>query len=254
MRLRDRVALVTGSSRGIGAAIACRLAADGAKVVLHATTASESLLGVATAIGEGGGHGSIVTGDFATADGPARVVHEALDILVNNAAVSRYQLVQDQTVEAIDFELHVNLRATILTAAEFARLTNSKVGRIINVSSAAGRHPAYGRSVYSASKGGMEAFTRSIAQELGERGITVNAVAPGTTVTEMFEMNEKQQGENWRELFAKWTALRRVGRPSDIADIVAFMASDDARWLTGCTLSADGGLVTTGTNIVTYSR
>jgi 3-oxoacyl-[acyl-carrier protein] reductase len=100
----------------------------------------------------------------------------------------------------------------------------------------------------------MEAFTRSIAQEVGERGITVNAVAPGTTVTEMFEAAERQQKNNWRELFARWAAMRRLGQPEDIADIVAFVASDDARWLTGNTLAADGGLVTTGTNITTYTK
>ncbi|KQX23509.1 MULTISPECIES: SDR family NAD(P)-dependent oxidoreductase [unclassified Sphingomonas] len=253
--LSGRVALVTGSSRGIGAAIAVRLAADGARVVLHASKDGREATKVAEAIGAAGGIASVVLGDLSTAEAPIEIVraafglHGALDILVNNAAVSEYGLVQDFTADRIDFELALNLRAVLLTTAEFARVTASPHGRIINISSAAGRHPAHGRSVYSATKGAMEAFTRSAAQELGARAITVNAVAPGTTVTELFEANERKDSRDWRGLFARWTALGRVGQPQDIADIVAFVASDDARWLTGNTLSADGGLVTTGVNI-----
>ena len=260
MRLKDRVALVTGSSRGIGAAIATRLAADGAKVIVHASTKPDQAEQVAQSIRNAGGSAAVVLGDLSTREAPIQIVqeafavHGALDILVNNAAISVYRMVRDQTAEAIDAVLNINQRAVILGTSEFVRLTQSPHGRVINISSAAGRHPAYGRSVYSATKGAMEAFTRSAAQELGERGITVNAVAPGTTVTEMFEEAERQQEINFQELFARWTALRRVGQSEDIADIVAFVASDDARWLTGNTLSADGGLVTTGVNIVTYSR
>jgi 3-oxoacyl-[acyl-carrier protein] reductase len=259
MRLRDRTALVTGSSRGIGAGIARRLAADGASVVVHASFKPDQAEQVAQAIRDAGGRAGVVIGDLSDAEAPRRLVREAfemfgaLDILVNNAAVSEHRLVRDQTAEVIDRELAVNLGAVILATAEFARVTQSKAGRVINISSGAGRHPAYGRSVYSASKGGMEAFTRSAALELGERGITVNVVAPGTTVTEMFESAEVKQEKNWRELFSRWTALRRIGQPEDIADIVAFVASDDARWLTGNTLGADGGLVTTGSNITTFT-
>lgn len=260
-RLAGRVALVTGSSRGIGAAIARRLAADGAKLVVHASRNPDQAEDVASAIRADGGAATVVLGDLETAEAPARIVQEAaaafggIDILVNNAALSEYRPVTDLTAETVDRVLHINQRAMMLAVAEFARVTRSPYGRVINISSAAGRHPAFGRSVYSATKGAMEAFTRSAAQELGHRGITVNAVAPGTTATEMFEEGERLAPDtDFRALFAKWTALRRVGEPADIADIVAFVASDDARWLTGDTLIADGGLVTTGTNIVTYSR
>lgn len=258
--LKDRVALVTGSSRGIGAAIAVRLAADGARVMLHASRDSSEADKVADAINHAGGSAKVTLGDLSMPEVPAALVEATvaafggIDILVSNAAVSQFCLVQDQTVERVDFELALNLRAVILATGAFARLTASPHGRIINISSAAGRHPAHGRSVYSATKGAMEAFTRSTAQELGERGITVNAVAPGTTVTELFEENERKDPRDWRALFSRWTALGRVGQPQDIADIVAFVASDDARWLTGNTLSADGGLVTTGVNIARNSQ
>jgi 3-oxoacyl-[acyl-carrier protein] reductase len=259
-RLSGRVALVTGSSRGIGAAIAIRLAADGAKLAIHASSKPDQAEEVAQAIRDHGGEAMVVIGDLSTPDAPRRIVREtfdafrAIDILVNNAAVSEYCLVRDHEIERVDFELSLNLRAFILSTAEFANLTASPHGRVINISSVAGKHAAYGRSIYSASKGAMEAYTRSAAQELGERGITVNAVAPGTTVTGLFEQNEVNDPRDWRGLFARWTALRRVGMPDDIADIVAFVASDEARWLTGNVLAADGGMVTTGVNIATFSQ
>lgn len=258
-RLAGRVALVTGSSRGIGAAIAKRLAADGAKVVVHASRTPDDAEKVAAAIRGGGSEAAIVLGDLSTPDAPIRIVREAfeafgaIDILVNNAAISNYCLVKDHDIARVDFELALNLRAFILSTTEYVKLTQSPHGRVINISSVAGQHAAYGRSIYSASKGAMESYTRSAAQELGERGITINAVAPGTTVTDLFEENEANDPRDWRGLFGRWTALRRVGAPADIADIVAFVASDDARWLTGNTLSADGGMVTTGVNIATYS-
>jgi 3-oxoacyl-[acyl-carrier protein] reductase len=260
MRLTDRVALVTGSSRGIGAAIAKRLAADGAKVILHASATRERAEEVASAIRGEGGSADIVIGNLEGRDTPARIVgeafavHGALDILVNNAAVMVPSPVAAPNVETIDLELAVNVRAVILTTAEFARLTQSPHGRIINISSIAGSHGSYGRSVYSAAKGAMEAYTRAVALELGERGITVNAVAPGTTRTEVLEQTETNEGRSWSEIVSRWTALRRLGRPEDIADIVAFLASDEGRWLTGITLAASGGAVAAGSTIAALTE
>lgn len=259
MRLKDRVALVTGSSRGIGAEIARRLAADGARVIVHSGQTPDRAARVVDEIREAGGSATVVMGDLADRATPERVVKEAyaaygaLDILVNNAAIANYCLLRDQTDDQIEHELAIDLRAVIVTTREFIKLTKSSHGRIINISSLAGLHSAYGRSVYSAAKGGMEAFTRSVAQEVGERGITVNAVAPGGTATEAFEAAEAAEAKGMGALMARWTALRRLGLPSDIADIVAFVASDDARWLTGNTLAADGGIVTSGINITTFS-
>ena len=260
MRLKDRVALVTGSSRGIGAGIAYRLAAGGAKLIIHSGSTPDDAEKVAREIRDTGGNASVVMGNLAERETPARVVrdafaiHGALDILVNNAAIANYRLIKDQTLETMEHELAIDLHAIIMTTSEFVRLTQSPYGRVINISSTAGLHSAYGRSVYSAAKGGMEAFTRSVAQEVGERGITVNAVAPGGTATEALEKAEAELKIDYRGIMAPWMAMRRIGQVDDIADIVAFVASDDARWLTGNTLSADGGSVTTGINIVTYSQ
>lgn len=254
MRLAGRVAFVTGSSRGIGAAIARRLASDGAKLVLHARGDPARANAVAEEIRAGGGSAAIVTGNLAEGETAMRVVqdafavHGALDILVCNAGGGEPGLAVDKSVESIDRILALNLRAVILSTTEFARLTQSPHGRVVLISSGVATHPAYGATILAAAKAGAEAFMRSVAQELGERGITLNTVAPGTTRTEMIE------GQSWPEKIPKWSALKRIGEPEDIADIVAFLASDEARWLTGVTMAANGGLITTAANILAHDR
>ncbi len=250
MRLRNRVALVTGSSRGIGAAIARKLAAEGAAVVLHASETPEKAEAVAESIRAAGGDARVVLGDLTTEEAPARIVreafafHGALDILVCNAGGSKGGLVVDQQLDDINQGIALNLRAVMLSTAEFARLTQSEHGRVVLISSGAAAHPAYGASLLSAAKAGAEAFIRATAQELGSRGITANTVAPGTTRT------DRIAGQAWTDKVPPWTALRRLGEPEDIADIVAFVVSDEARWLTGATLPASGGLITTAANIL----
>jgi 3-oxoacyl-[acyl-carrier protein] reductase len=260
MRLKDRVALVTGSSRGIGAEIARRLAADGAKLVLHARSSPEKVEQVVAEIRGAGGTADIVLGDLETGDAPARIVrqafaiHGALDILVNNAGGGSGGRVTQLDLDRVDRMLSANLRAVILATAEFARLTESPHGRVVVISSGAATHPAFGSTVYAAAKAGAEAFARSAAQELGERGITLNSVAPGPTVTEMLTNSQSKEGRSWGETASRWAALRRLGRPDDIADIVAFLCSDEARWLTGTTIPANGGMVTTAANIIAYAQ
>ncbi|TGD71384.1 SDR family oxidoreductase [Mangrovimicrobium sediminis] len=254
MRLKGRIALVTGSSRGIGAAIAKKLAAEGASLVLHARETDEQAQQVAGAIRSAGGEAHIVLGDLTTPEAPLRVVqeafavHGALDILVCNAGGSRGGLVVNQQLADIDATLALNLRAVMLSVGEFARLTQSDQGRIVLISSGAAAHPAYGASGLSAAKAGAEAFIRAAAQELGERGITANTVAPGTTKT------DRIAGQAWTDKVPPWTALRRLGEPEDIADIVAFVVSHEARWLTGATLPASGGLLTTAANILALDQ
>ena len=260
MRLKDRIALVTGSSRGIGAEIARRLAADGARIVLHARSSPEKVEQVAAQIRAAGGTADIVLGDLETGDAPVRIVqqafavHGALDILVNNAGGGGGGRVIEQDLERIDRVLAVNLRAVMLATAEFARLTESPHGRVVVISSGAATHPAFGSSGYAAAKAGAEAFARSAAQELGERGITLNSVAPGPTMTDMVTNSQASEGRSWSDIARGWAALRRLGRPDDIADIVAFLCSDEARWLTGTTIPANGGMVTTAANIIAYAR
>jgi 3-oxoacyl-[acyl-carrier protein] reductase len=254
MRLSGRVAFVTGSSRGIGAAIARKLAADGAKLVLHARNDPARADAVAETIRAKGGSADVVLGDLVEGETASRVVQEAfavqgaLDILVCNAGGGEPGLAVDKTVPSIDKILALNLRAVILSTIEFARLTRSPHGRVILISSGSATHPAYGATIYAAAKAGAEAFMRSVAQELGERGITLNTVAPGTTRTEMIE------GQTWPDRIPKWAALKRIGEPEDIADIVAFLASDEARWLTGVTLAANGGLITTAATLLALDR
>jgi 3-oxoacyl-[acyl-carrier protein] reductase len=254
MRLAGRVAFITGSSRGIGAAIARKLAADGAKVVLHARSDSTRADALADEIRNGGGEAEVVLGDLLESEIASRVVrdafavHDALDILVCNAGGGEPGLAVDKTVDAIDRILTLNLRAVILSTIEYARLTKSKHGRVILISSGSASQPAYGATIYAAAKAGAEAFIRSVAQELEERGITLNTVAPGTTRTEMIA------GQTWPEKIPKWAALKRIGEPEDIADIVAFLASDEARWLTGVTIAANGGLITTAATLLALDR
>ncbi|HMO67188.1 MAG TPA: SDR family oxidoreductase, partial [Novosphingobium sp.] len=241
-RLAGRTAFVTGSSRGI----ARRLAADGARVMLHARSERARAEALAGEIGAAG----VLTGDLAegeTASALVREAHEAmggLDILVLNAGGGSSGMAADLSLETIDRTLAFNLRATILAASEYARLTTSAAGRLGFISPAMAPHGAPGVSVGAAAKAGSEAFIRSLAQELGPRGITCNSVAPGCTRTEMIA------GQSWPDAVPPWTALRRLGEPADIADIVAFLASDEGRWLTGVTLPANGGLITTAANIL----
>lgn len=245
-RLAGRTAFVTGSARGIGAAIARRLARDGARVVVHARQDRARAQALADEIGAGG----VLLGDLAQGETAATLVQDAhgllgsLDILVLNAGGGSSGRIEDLSLDVIDRTLAVNLRATILAAAQFARISTSDAGRIVFISSGMATHGAPGVSVGAAAKAGSEALMRSLAQELGRRGTTCNSVAPGCTRTEMIA------GQAWPERVPPWTALGRLGEPSDIADIVAFLASDDGRWITGATIPANGGLVTTAANIL----
>ncbi len=249
MRLTNRVALVTGSTQGIGKAIAQRLAADGAKVILHGRDRAKAEA-VAQVIPES----VCVIGDLTHDETAAELVRQAfaihggIDVLVLNAGGGKGGRIEDLSLETIDSVLALNLRATILATQEFARLTRSDQGRIVFISSGMATHPAPGVSVGAAAKAGAEGFMRSVAQELGSRGITCNSVAPGCTRTEMIA------GQTWPEAVPPWTALGRLGEPEDIADVVAFLASDEARWLTGLTIAANGGLVTTAANILARAQ
>lgn len=246
--LEGRVALVTGASRGIGAAIAKRLASDGASVLVHYNAQRAPAEALAREIG----NAHAVGADLGSPTGPAELVRAAfewrgaLDILVNNAGALAVGAVDALDADTIDHLFAVNVRAVILATREFATLTKSRAGRVVNVSSIAASMPNGGASVYAATKAAVESLTRSHATELGSRGITVNAVAPGPTETDMYDAFPAET----KAMVARTIPLGRFGRPEDIAPVVAFLASDDAEWVTGQVIATSGGALTTSVNVM----
>lgn len=245
MRLKDKVALVTGSARGIGMAIAERLAAEGAAVVINYASAAKAAESVADRIRDAGGQAVVVqadVGDWTQAQALVAKAGQAfgrLDILVNNAADIRFQPLEKIGVDEMREQFAVNLEGPIATMQAALALFPDEGGRIINISSLVVPNPIAGQSIYNASKSALEAATQVAAVELGPRGITANVIRPGLTETDSVKATLDEAG---KEFLISRTPLRRAGRPSDIADVVAFLASPDARWITGQILSATGGL------------
>jgi 3-oxoacyl-[acyl-carrier protein] reductase len=242
---RHKAALVTGSSRGIGAAIAVRLAADGLGVLVNYRVDREAADKVVATITAGGGRAVAVQADVADADqlrglfAAAEEHFGRLDVVVSNAGIGSTVPIAQATDADFDTVFATNTRATFVALREAAnRLPDG--GRII-VISRAGVRPRPGGGLYAASKAAGDQLVRAAAQELGPRQITVNSVLPGATRTDMWA--GRPPGIGGDEDVAARTALRRLGEPGDIADVVAFLASDAARWITGQAIVADGGLV-----------
>jgi 3-oxoacyl-[acyl-carrier protein] reductase len=245
-QLDGKAALVTGASRGIGRAIAERLAADGALVAVHygrnEAAANDTVSAIQAAGGrafpiraELGGSGDVETLFSALEQGLAR---QPLDILVNNAAGPPGGRIEETTPEVFDHVFAVNVRAPFFSIRRSLPLLRDG-GRIITISSVAARAAAPHQTAYAMTKAAVESMTLSLANELGSRGITVNAVRSGTTEhadTAVYAIPAV------REALIGMTALERLGRPDDIAAAVAFLASDDGRWITGQVLEASGGL------------
>jgi 3-oxoacyl-[acyl-carrier protein] reductase len=246
--LTGRTALVTGASRGIGRAIAERLAADGALVAVHYGSNETAARETVAAIEKAGGQAFAVRADMSESaqldalfaglqDGLAG---RALDVLVNNAAVTSYTAtIEGATPEDFDRLFAVNVRAPLFLIQRALPLMPDG-GRIVNVSSGVTWF-ARPEVVYAMTKGALNVLTRSLAQTQGPRGITVNTVSPGITETEMNAWLTESPEDARR--VAAMTALGRHGQPADIADAVAFFASDDGRWVTGQTLEVNGGLL-----------
>jgi 3-oxoacyl-[acyl-carrier protein] reductase len=251
--LTGRAALVTGSSRGIGAAIARKLASEGAEIVVHAGSSIDRARAVADEIARSGGAAHALSADLASASGVVALLGNAfdacgrLDILVNNAGVFSAAPIERIEEEQIDHLLAVNIRGLVLATREFARITRTQHGRVINISSIAARMPSAGSSMYAASKAAVESLTRSHAIELGPRGITVNCVAPGTTETAMSESGFPTEA---RRLIGATSPLGRLGRPEDIAAVVTLLCTEDAAWVTGQVIGADGGQLTSATTLL----
>ncbi|HKA36738.1 MAG TPA: 3-oxoacyl-[acyl-carrier-protein] reductase [Thermoanaerobaculia bacterium] len=243
-RFEGRVALVTGASRGIGEAIARRLAAEGATVVAAARTV-EALEKVVGGIGEAGGKASAIPLDLAD---PASIeagvksalaAHGQLDILVNNAGVTDDNLLLRMSKEAWDKVLGTNLTGVfLLTQAVVKPMLKKRYGRIVNVTSVVGLMGNAGQANYAASKAGLVGFTKSLARELASRNITCNAVAPGFIGT---AMTDKMTDEA-RQSLSGQIPLGRLGSVDDVSGAVAFLASDEAAYVTGTVLNVSGGL------------
>lgn len=245
MDLTDRVAIVTGSGRGIGKTIALKLAEVGAKVVINDIGEVSYVESVAEEIRAMNRESLAVLGDVTSPSDVNNLVETVIntygkiDILVNNAGITRDQLLLRMSEEDWDRVIAVNLKSVFLcTKAVIRHMTAQKWGRIINMSSVVGIAGNAGQANYSASKAGIIGFTKTVAKEVGSRGITVNAIAPGFIDTPM----TRQLKESWIEEIKKRIPAGYLGTPQDVAEAVAFLASEEARYINGHVLNVDGGM------------
>jgi 3-oxoacyl-[acyl-carrier protein] reductase len=243
--LKGKIALVTGASRGIGRAIAQRLAREGAAVAINYARNADDAVKLKNEIEDAGGKAFTVQADVARVGEVVRLFDETLahfgrlDILVNNAGIMFTKSVSATTEAEFDRIFAINVKGVFFACQQAAtRLADG--GRIINLSSSTTARPMPTYGAYVATKGAVEQFTRSLAGELGPRRITVNAISPGPTETELFlEGKTPEQLER----FAKLSVFGRLGQPPEIAEVVAFLASDAAGWVTGQNIRVNGGLV-----------
>ena len=245
-KLGGRVAVVTGSSKGIGASIAEHLAADGASVVVNYANSKTGAESVVDAIKKRGGKAIAVQGDVSRRQDVQRLFAETrksygkVDILVNNAGFYEFAPLEAITPEHIEKQMSLNVIGLLFTTQEAVKLMGPEGGSIVNIGSIVGSMPAPQACVYSASKAAVDAISVSLSQELGPRKIRVNSLDPGMVETEGLRASGLHEGA-FREQQERETPLRRIGRPDDIAAAVGFLASDDARWITGQVIVAAGG-------------
>jgi len=242
--LNGKIALVTGASRGIGRASALALAKQGAEVLVHYSSGEKEAEAVVAEIRATGGKAQKVSPDLRAADGPHTLakqvreyVGERLDVLVANAGIAKAASIEDTTVEDFDNQFAVNVRAPYFLVQQLLPVLGQRSSVVLLSSLAA--HSALGAlSAYAATKGAVDTLVKHFASALGERGIRVNAVAPGVVATDMSNFTKTDAG---RDMTLGMQALKHIAQPDDIAGAVAFLASDNARWVTGDTLHVDGG-------------
>ena len=244
--LTNKVAIITGSSRGIGAGIAIELAKLGATIVVNHRNSADSADDVLAAIREAGSEGTIIQGDVSQAEDAQRLIKDTLaaynqvDILVNNAGTTRDNLIMRMKEDEWNLVLQTNLNSAFHCSKAVIRpMMKQRKGRIINITSVVGLSGQEGQSNYAASKAGLIGFTKSLAREIGSRNITVNAIAPGFVPTALTDVLPEEQIAQ----IIEQTPLGKLGTVEDIAHAVAFLASDQAGFITGQTLSVDGGLI-----------
>jgi 3-oxoacyl-[acyl-carrier protein] reductase len=246
MELTDRVAIVTGSGRGIGKGIAIRLAEAGADIVVNdVEAAAEAMEGTVGEIKKMNRRAIGIAADVSLAGDVGRLVETALgtlgriDILVNNAGVTRDGLVMRMSDDDWDTVVNIDLKSVFLCTRSVLRpMLKARWGRIISIASIVGINGNAGQANYAAAKAGVIAFTRSVAREVASRGITANAVAPGYIDTQMTQELDDKQAEELK----KRIPLGYAGTPRDVAEAVAFLASEEARYITGQVLGVDGGM------------
>ncbi|MGO5012192.1 SDR family oxidoreductase [Niallia sp. Sow4_A1] len=244
-QLKDKVAIITGASRGIGRSLAEELAQSGAKVIINYANSDEKAREVVATIVEKGGEAVAVQADVSKIKEVERLFTESLhhfgkiDILVNNAGVMHTIPLSDVTEEEFDLHFSINVKGTYFACQQALKHMEPN-GKIVNFSTSVAGMMFPGYSLYAATKGAVEQITRQLSKEFGQKNITINTVSPGPTNTELF-MNGKspEQLENLKRL----NAFGRFGETEDIAKVVAFLVSDDARWITGQTIRVNGGMV-----------
>ena len=246
-KLSGKVAIVTGASKGIGAGIARQLAADGASVVVNYASDKSGADSTVAAITKAGGKAVAIGASVSEATGidalfaAAKKAFGTVDILVNNAGVYKFAPIEAVTAEDIDLMYGTNVKALLLTTKAAVVQFPETGGVIINIGSLAGEQAPPMASIYAGTKGAVNTITRALAAELGPRNIRVNSVNPGPVVTEGFKA-AGVEGSDFEKQMLTRTPLGRLGQPDDIATIVSFIASEDAKWITGSLLEAGGGL------------
>jgi len=247
-RLDGKTALITGAGRGIGRATAIRLATDGARIAINFKGNTAAAEEAKRAVEAAGSQAALIQGDVSVDQDAERVVKDALafgcgrlDILVNNAGITRDNLLVRMSAEEWDAVIDLNLRgAFLVTKAALRPMMKQRAGRIVNVSSIAGVMGNAGQANYSAAKAGLIAFTKTVAREMASRNITANAVAPGFVPTDLTSI----VSQDVQDAMLRQIPLARFGTAEDVANAIAFLASDDASYITGQVLVVDGGMVT----------
>jgi 3-oxoacyl-[acyl-carrier protein] reductase len=249
--LQNKTAIVTGASRGIGRATALALAEAGARVLIHYGRSKREAESIVAEINTKGGRADAISADLETPDGASllaqqvrSIVGDRLDVLVLNAGISKAALIADYTVEDFDNLFATNVRGPFFLVQQLLPVLGE--GSSIVVISSLGARSVVGKSgldnpsilAYASTKGALETLVKNWATVLGPRGIRVNAVAPGIIDTDMSNFTKTETG---REIALGMQALKRIGKPEDVADVVTFMASDGARWITGASIPVDGG-------------
>jgi 3-oxoacyl-[acyl-carrier protein] reductase len=249
--LEGKTALVTGASRGIGHATASALASAGAHILVHYGRSAQDAESLVAGIRSKGGRADAIRADLGTPDGAAllaqevrSIVGERLDVLVSNAGISRAATIKDHTVADFDNLFATNVRSPFFLVQQLLPILGE--GSNIIVISSIGARAVVGKPgldnpsilAYASTKGALETLVKNWAAILGPRGIRVNAVAPGVIDTDMSNFTKSEAG---REATLGMQALKRIGKPEDVADVVAFLASDAARWITGASIPVDGG-------------